>query len=1144
MRPLSEQWLALARQVPRDADGLPVKVIWSIISELSALGFHGPSRRTLSAQLSKCALDASVSSRKIEFFSFHHLIWLVAWPGIQVFDGAVAPSGWPLHVQLLEAECSRSNPGIGDALDLDAWISKLASLLELATSAPPGSISEDFIKGLCVEKVPFQLPATILSAHLFCMSPLAARVVGKTLAVQVFRHALGTLADIPLRSTGPEDLRTPLLVELFDSLASESLRGSMLQSGTSEGSATPSMPPHKRSRTAESVRTLQGLKTDQVRLALKNQVAMGRLPQTIIDAEALISSIREAASGAPAGGNAEGEEDFLSNFLVHRVNLLRHLLALDDALDRHTACEIYERRLSNTFVGACIATDESPPEAPRFSGLRFQVTCVYLGFIDDIGTWETSGSPPVTSRRILCDIIHAPGKKGVDLMQVLDKQLSRLGLGRADIVSGISDGGAENEGRSGLHASLEEANPFYVRRRCLPHLAWRTADAAIKACKDLVGNYHALAAHFCDGPTWRRLRAIATTPRTSGGLGLFRDGSRACHRVFHKAPRTIIDTRPGSDLEFLSFLRFKEADLHSICMHDLEQRTLAHKTKQAVEEIRDPELMIHRGILAEVLHRCLFLVRWNAKHQQVAGQCTWEELITEATMRIRGLAVDSGVLRRFEITPELLADTKWKPRTWVELLLRRLFEDAGLVQNYLPAALKFHSLLVDKASAHLDLTASNIMRTPWTAACMLSSDACQAQAAAATLVAHIAKTPARIRTPFEQGLFDTDCLWNSLVDFSMAAPPVCLWKGRGHFQELFRLLATQFLIAPDHVLDCERQHARWQWLCARKRGVKLPAMNAFLKCTTYLEGNNMEFPPNEALAEHLDATARQYRWDLRQTRDAPDIAAGWGQEVLWANRFNLRPESYRLLEGQEDPPQPEASGASATIHINWRNYCRIVMRRGFFYHFPAFPEVYFYVSENKILAGREDRGEGEAVGRNMVLTFFEPMDQSPASPDLRVHRVDRSSDALATQLMTLAELMRTIGFVPETPAGASSAQKELALEEMFATAGLRCFQGILETTAEEIHCYHLQEGVCAEDAFLHSEARDSLTKMALSRFWERRTGESRKLCMKKSLQELRDITYPHLPADPADPAIGEARGRGRGRGRGRAATKGKGRGGR
>ena len=161
-----------------------------------------------------------------------------------------------------------------------------------------------------------------------------------------------------------------------------------------------------------------------------------------------------------------------------------------------------------------------------------------------------------------------------------------------------------------------------------------------------------------------------------------------------------------------------------------------------------------------------------------------------------------------------------------------------------------------------------------------------------------------------------------------------------------------------------------------------------------------------------------------------------------------------------------------------------------------------------------------------------------------MHRVDRSTDALATQLMTLAELMRTIGFVPETPAGASSAQKEAALEEMFAIAGLRCFQGILETSAEEIHSYHLQEGADAEEIFLHTEPRDNLTKMALSRFWEKRTWESRKLCMKKSLQQLRDMTYPHLPPDPVDPAIGEAKGRGRGRGRGRPAAKGKGRGGR
>lgn len=72
-------------------------------------------------------------------------------------------------------------------------------------------------------------------------------------------------------------------------------------------------------------------------------------------------------------------------------------------------------------------------------------------------------------------------------------------------------------------------------------------------------------------------------------------------------------------------------------------------------------------------------------------------------------------------------------------------------------------------------------------------------------------------------------------------------------------------------MDCERQHARWQWLCARKRGIKLPALDAFLQLTL---GNNMAFPGNEALRANRS---------LDPTVPVGPLAQGWGHRIRLAH---------------------------------------------------------------------------------------------------------------------------------------------------------------------------------------------------------------------------------------------------------------------
>ena len=108
-----------------------------------------------------------------------------------------------------------------------------------------------------------------------------------------------------------------------------------------------------------------------------------------------------------------------------------------------------------------------------------------------------------------------------------------MGLNCFDVVSCTGDGGGENEGHQGIHAHFENLTPGYVRRRCIPHIAWRTCDQAIKASGlDL----KALAAYLSDGATWSRLKDIATTGPAQGGLQLFSDTSQACKDPFGKSP--------------------------------------------------------------------------------------------------------------------------------------------------------------------------------------------------------------------------------------------------------------------------------------------------------------------------------------------------------------------------------------------------------------------------------------------------------------------------------------------------------------------------------------------------------------------------------------------------------------------------------
>ena len=146
-----------------------------------------------------------------------------------------------------------------------------------------------------------------------------------------------------------------------------------------------------------------GAKTKQVLWALENKLAIRRVEDTLVSAQALIEDL-EGRTARHASGPKE--------VLVHRANLVAHMLILDGAVDRYSSDRLFQMREASTFAGVAVATDENPPNQPRFRGLRFHISVMYIKENLPVSSWEMSASPLISSTSLLADIIHCPGERG------------------------------------------------------------------------------------------------------------------------------------------------------------------------------------------------------------------------------------------------------------------------------------------------------------------------------------------------------------------------------------------------------------------------------------------------------------------------------------------------------------------------------------------------------------------------------------------------------------------------------------------------------------------------------------------------------------------------------------------------------------
>ena len=213
-------------------------------------------------------------------------------------------------------------------------------------------------------------------------------------------------------------------------------------------------------------------------------------------------------------------------------------------------------------------------------------------------------------------------------------------------------------------------------------------------------------------------------------------------------------------------------------------------------------------------------------------------------------------------------------------------------------------------------------------------------------------------------------------------------------------------------------------------------------------------------------------------------------------------------------PDAPATGPAGSFEEAWRAYLRRVFIRGSFYTISSNTKVLVYVAENKVLAGQEARNtQGEATGRKLVVVFYEFNDDNSM-----IQRVHRDTQGQLQQLLTMAELLQTIGgtdAIDDT--SMTAAGKEVSLERLYETLEIVRYHGTVEPNAPDLHMYRLDNEVDAEEALLLSLPDEQRTKMVLARILQRhgllQLGETLHSSWKIStLADLRTLAAPAHPA--------------------------------
>ena len=502
-------------------------------------------------------------------------------------------------------------------------------------------------------------------------------------------------------------------------------------------------------------------------------------------------------------------------------------------MDAFTASRVDRMRDAGHLHGFAFSSDESPPSANRFCGLRFQITYAYLPIFKDINTWELYADRfPMDLERHLTDIVHCPSKLGNEVLKVMEKQWATLGLTRWDAHGGTGDRGGENMGYTGIHSIMEESNESYVGKICLAHLSWRVCDAGIRVMHSK--KVEAIETYVRDGITWSRLKTIATASLEHGGLALFAEASEESVNFFSRAPPKILEDRPETNAEFLEWLVPRQDVLAKLVAHDLSRRNLTMpQAQQALASLTDRMECVLRHIDLVLIKKGLYLFYLSKScHTVIDGDRCFEDVLTKAKDILTNKFVDDHVLEVIGLSWAELHAIGWTERTnlqWLEVVIL-LIPGMGQAEcnEMFEEVVKYHDMVAIKMATHLQGVALNIeTRGSMLASQILSKDPAKAQNGAQRLRDHILGTHPDKRSKFDNYILNSHDLWSELLQFASRAVACVVWHGHGAFQHLFVFLVLRLATAPDTVLDCEGTHAKWKWLMDVKRGISFKMMWSF-----------------------------------------------------------------------------------------------------------------------------------------------------------------------------------------------------------------------------------------------------------------------------------------------------------------------------
>jgi hypothetical protein len=330
--------------------------------------------------------------------------------------------------------------------------------------------------------------------------------------------------------------------------------------------------------------------------------------------------------------------------------------------------------------------------------------------------------------------------------------------------------------------------------------------------------------------------------------------------------------------------------LHQCAAVDLTQRNLDASAGRAAATMGNLRDQAYRSVLAELLDRALYLHNFAMAHTHIMSETSLDALVEKAAALITSTGMSEHFFKDYNISADDLVAENWLDVPWPRVLAIKLG-----AEDFLNEINEFHFKIAIRMSTHLTLTFENISRSSWLAGRMLSTNAQNAAAAARELQRKLVGLRPDQRSAFEEGLCSDEALMQQLADFADINPSVVLWGAKGHFRELYRVLAARFLSNQDNCLRVEGIHSRWQWLARMRRNVKLPLLNALLRIQFRLnEGGGV--PKADELLEYFEFQRLAFVNEYEVFKRDGTIPSGQRRSTMYLERFNLSVHDAELLK--------------------------------------------------------------------------------------------------------------------------------------------------------------------------------------------------------------------------------------------------------